>query len=116
MSVATWGISDHDALTYRWRIGEPSDLQEEGRVFVAVVHAADGVRWITAAGSRDELMCRLAVYVRDRAADVLSAEEAQCVRALVAEENCAGAVDRYFSGVGARWDEEWLATTVIEME
>ena len=106
----------HDALTRRWGCGAVCEVEMEGSVFVAVVHAADGIRFVTAAGSNAELTCRVAAYVRGRVDDMLPADDARCVHALLAEEDCAGAVERYFGGVGARWDQEWLVTTVVPID
>ena len=48
--------------------------RDRAEVFVAVVHAADGLRLEVAAESRAELVRRLAEYVRSRVAHVLRAE------------------------------------------
>jgi hypothetical protein len=85
-------------------------------VFVAVVHAADGVRLAVAAGSRAELVRRLAEYAWRRAAHVLRAEHARYVRTLVARGEPEAAVEVYFGLVGERWDKEWLVTAAVPSE
>ena len=82
-------------------------------VFVAVVHAADGLRLATAAASRAELVQRLAEYVRRRAEHALRAEHARHVRGLLARGELEAAVEVYFGTVGERWDEEWLVTATL---
>ena len=82
-------------------------------VFVAVVHAADGLRLATAAASRAELVQRLAEYVRRRAEHALRAEHARHVRGLLARGELEAAVEVYFGTVGERWDEEWLVTAAL---
>jgi len=82
-------------------------------LFVAVVHAADGVRLVAAAESRAELVRRLAEYVRRRAVHVLRAQHARHVRELLARGELEGAVEVYFGLVGERWDDEWLVTTAL---
>ena len=85
-------------------------------VFVAVVHAADGVRLATAAESRAELVCSLADYVRGQAEYALSVEHARHVRGLLARGELEAAVEVYFGTVGQRWDEEWLVTAALERD
>jgi hypothetical protein len=82
-------------------------------VFVAVVHAADGLRLAAAAESRDELVRRLAEYARRRAPHTLRAEHARHVRELLARRELEAAVEVYFGLVGERWDAEWLVTAAL---
>jgi hypothetical protein len=88
----------------------------QGTLFVAVVHAADGVRFTAAATSRHELIRQLTTYARRRAPHVLHADHARHFRALVARGELEGAVEVYFGLVGERWDKEWLVTTVTTAE
>jgi hypothetical protein len=85
-------------------------------VFVAVVHAADGVRLATVAESRAELVRSLADYVRRQAAYVLTVEHARHVRGLLARGELEAAVEVYFGTVGERWEEEWLVTATLERD
>jgi hypothetical protein len=93
--------------------GGPADETSaaEATIFIAVVHAADGVRFTAAVPSRRELVAQLAGYTRRRAAHVLEPDHARHFRALIAREELEGAVEVYFGLVGARWDKEWLVTT-----
>ena len=91
----------------------PPAGRARAELFVAVVHAADGVRLVVAAESRPELVRRLAEYVRRRAVHVLRAAHARHVRELLARGELEGAVEVYFGLVGERWYEEWLVTTAL---
>jgi hypothetical protein len=84
-----------------------------GALHVGIVHSADGVRFATAAGSRAELVQRLAEYVGRRAPDVLWTGDARHVGALLVRGELEAAVEVYFGRVGDRWDPEWLVTTAI---
>jgi hypothetical protein len=84
-----------------------------GTLYVAVVHAADGVRFAAVAESRHVLIRQVAAYVQRRSADALWLDHARHVRTLVAREELESAVDLYFGLVGDRWDKEWLVTTVV---
>lgn len=81
-------------------------------LFVGVVHAVDGVRFVAAAESRRELVHRLAEYARRRGDDVLRPDHARYLRGLIARGELEAAVELYFGLVGERWDEEWLVTAV----
>lgn len=87
-----------------------------GTYFVAVVHAADGIRLAVAAESRLEVVRRLAEYARRRAAHALRPDHARHLRALLARGELEGAVEVYFALVGQRWDKEWLVTTAVTSE
>jgi hypothetical protein len=87
-----------------------------GTRFVAVVHAADGIRFAAVADSRLEVVRRLAEYTRRRAAHTLRPEHARHLRALLARGELEGAVEVYFGLVGQRWDKEWLVTTAVTTE
>ena len=85
-----------------------------GTLYVAIVHASDGVRFATAGASRVELVRRLADYVRSRGDHALWADDAHYVRSLLVRGELEAAVEVYFGLVGERWDEEWLVTGVVE--
>ena len=91
----------------------PTDRRARVETFLAVVHAADGVRFAAAADSRAELVRHLAEYVARRAAHVLHAEHARYVRGLLARGELEAAVEAYFGLVGGRWDDEWLVTGAL---
>lgn len=82
-------------------------------LYVAIVHAPDGVRLVTAGASRVEVVQRLADYVRSRVTDALWPDDARHVRSLLARGEPEAAVEVYFGRVGDRWDGEWLVTTAI---
>lgn len=90
----------------------PTD-RSDSEIFVATVHAADGILLATAAESRAGLVHRLAGYVRRRAVHVLRADHARHVRGLLARGELEAAVEVYFGLVGERWDEEWLVTASV---
>ena len=81
--------------------------------FVAVVHAADGVRLLVATDSRRELVLRLAEYARQRCNHALRPDHARHLRGLLVRGEFEAAVELYFGLVGQRWDEEWLVTSVL---
>lgn len=85
----------------------------DGTLFVAVVHAVDGVRFATAAHSRRDLVGRLAEYARRRGDHALRPDHARHLRGLLARGESEAAVELYFGLVGERWDEEWLVTAVV---
>ena len=85
-------------------------MQESKRrpLQVAVIHAADGVRFVAAGTSRRALTEQLADYVWQRAEQQLyPVEAARVAQAL----NCGDldlAIDIYFSSELQRWDAEQL--------
>ena len=85
----------------------------EPALFVAVVHANDGVRFMTAAESRWELVHQLAAYVKRWGGYVLPPDHARRLRSLLARGEWEAAVELYFGLVGKRWDKEWLVTAVV---
>ena len=85
----------------------------EQAVFVAVVHAVDGVRFTAAAPSRRELVHRVAEYVQRWGGYVLRPDHARHLRGLLARGEWEAAVELYFAVVGKRWDKEWLVTAAL---
>ena len=81
-------------------------------MFIAVVHAADGVRFAAAAESRYELVHRIADYVRQWGGYLLRPDHARHLRGLLARGEWEAAIELYFGLVGKRWDKEWLVTAV----
>jgi hypothetical protein len=81
-------------------------------LFVAVVHASDGVRFAASAESRYELVHRIADYVRQWGGYVLRPDHARHLRGLLARGEWEAAIELYFGLVGKRWDKEWLVTAV----
>jgi hypothetical protein len=74
----------------------------------AIVHAADGVRFVTTARCPSALIENVIGYVRARCDDVLWESAATEVRALIADRKPYAAIAVYFAHVGERWDEERL--------
>lgn len=81
--------------------------------YVAAVAALDGIRFTAAAPTRDELVRRLAEYVRENARVQLWPADALRVRALLHLGEIEAAVAHYFARVGGRWDEEWLVAAQV---
>ena len=79
-------------------------------LFIAVIHAADGVRFTAAADSRHELVHRIADYVRQWGGYLLRPDHARHLRGLLARGEHEAAIELYFGLVGKRWDKEWLIT------
>jgi hypothetical protein len=98
--------------TGTFRVPETSPEGHTDTLYVAVVHAADGVRFAAVAESRHVLIRQVAAYVERRSADALWLDHARHVRTLVARDELESAVELYFDLVGDRWDKEWLVTTV----
>lgn len=76
--------------------------------YTAVVHAADGVRFIAAARRPDELAAQVVNYIRERCDDSLWPTDARRVHELIDERRLYSAIALYFSKVGGRWDVERL--------
>jgi hypothetical protein len=84
-----------------------------GALYVAMVHAADGVRFAAVAESQAMLVRQLSTYVRQHAGDVLWPDHTRRVETLLTRGELESAVEVYFELVGGRWDKEWLVTTVV---
>ena len=84
-----------------------SERVEESR-FTAVVHAADGVRFVAAAASPSALAAQVVDYVRERCDDTLWPAAAIAVHKLIDNNRPYAAIALYFENVGQRWDEERL--------
>ena len=81
-------------------------------LYIAVVHAADGVRFSAVAESRYELVHHIADYVRQWGGYLLRPDHARHLRGLLARGEWEAAIELYFGLVGKRWDKEWLVTAV----
>ena len=81
-------------------------------LFLAIVHAADGVRFSAVAESRYDLVHRIADYVRQWGGYLLRPDHARHLRGLLARGEWEAAIELYFGLVGKRWDKEWLVTAV----
>jgi len=91
---------------------ESLSAKSDKMLFVAVVHAADGVRFTAAAESRYDLVHRIADYVRQWGGYLLRPDHGRHLRNLLARGEWEAAIELYFGLVGKRWDKEWLVTAV----
>jgi hypothetical protein len=82
----------------------------------AIVHCADGVRFVTTGVSPDAVVSRLAEYVRQRYDHVLWPDAASRVRAMLDVGNLYAAIALYFERVGERWDVERLELVTVGHE
>lgn len=80
----------------------------QAMTLTAVVHAADGVRFVTTAHCPSALIEQVVGYVGERCDYVLWPSVASEVRALIADDKPYAAIATYFANVGERWDEERL--------
>jgi len=78
------------------------------RYFTAIVHAADGVRFVASSPSAQALAAQVAGYVRERCDDILWPSVAAEVHALIESQKLEAAIASYFANVGQRWDVEQL--------
>ena len=85
----------------------------QSALFVAVVHAEDGVRFTATADSRRMLIHRICEHVERCGSYMLQPEHARHLRGLLARGEWEAAVELYFGLVGRRWDKEWLITAVV---
>jgi hypothetical protein len=79
-----------------------------GIVYLGIIHAVDGVRFVTHAASYPDVIDRVAEYVRVRCEAQLAPEESRRVLALLEDRERDVAVELYFAAVGDRWDKESL--------
>ena len=103
------------ALTSQLR-RERDSSDAEPALFLAVVHADDGVRFMTVASSRRDLIHRVAEYVRKWGGYLLRPDHARHLRSLLLRGESEAAVELYFALVGKRWDKEWLVTAVVSKD
>jgi hypothetical protein len=94
----------------------PESSDAEPALFLAVVHADDGVRFMTVASSRRDLVHQVAEYVRKWGGYVLRPDHARHLRSLLLRGEAEAAVELYFALVGKRWDKEWLVTAVVSKD
>ena len=106
--------SDRTARSVRGRSTRAESLPASSKqaLYIAVVHAADGVRFSAVAESRYELVHRIADYVRQWGGYLLRPDHARHLRGLLARGEWEASIELYFGLVGKRWDKEWLVTAV----
>jgi hypothetical protein len=83
------------------------------RLHVAIVYGPDTEPFVTLGRSRDQVVRRLARYVRRSAPDLLWPEDAARVTELLRTGDREGAIDAYFRAVGGedrkvRWEVQRL--------
>jgi hypothetical protein len=91
---------------------ESLSAKPDKTLFLAVVHAVDGVRFTAVAESRYELVHRIADYVREWGGYLLRPDHGRHLRGLLARGEWEASIELYFGLVGKRWDKEWLVTAV----
>ena len=79
----------------------------------AIVHAADGVRFVATAACPVELLARIAGYIRGRCDDVLWSDAARQVHELLDGGDLHAAIALYFARTGERWDQEHLDLVTV---
>lgn len=89
---------------------------ENATVFVSVVWAIDGPRFVAVAATEQDCLARIARYVAEQAHWQLRPPSADRVATLLAAGDQAGAVAEYFRHVGDRWDAEWLTTARLGLD
>ena len=106
--------SERTARSVRGRSTRAESLPASSKqaLYIAVVHAADGVRFSAVAESRYELVHRIADYVRQWGGYLLRPDHARHLRGLLARGEWEASIELYFGLVGKRWDKEWLVTAV----
>lgn len=82
--------------------------------WIAIVYAADGVRFVAVGRSRAVLVSRLAVYVMEQAPRQLWPDDASRVHQMLSGGALDVAIDLYFASVGNRWDKEWLHAEEVD--
>ena len=85
-----------------------ADVQSQPRHLTAVIHAADGIRFVATATCPTHLATQVTDYIRARCDDVLWPPAAREVRALIDSGKPYAAIALYFAHVGDRWDDERL--------
>lgn len=88
-------------------------VKDRDSLHVAIIHRTESESIVTCARTRDELVQRLARYVRRNATYLLWPDDAECVDELLAAGDLAGAVDSYFDALGdesrrVRWERQRL--------
>lgn len=76
--------------------------------YTAVVHAADGVRFVAVARGPDDLAAQVVDYISERCDHTLWPADARRVHQLIDGRSLYAAIAWYFSSVGGRWDAEHL--------
>jgi len=74
----------------------------------AIVHAADGVRFVATARCPEHLSAQVVSYIQERCDYALWPSIAREVRSLIDAAKPYAAIAMYFAHVGERWDAERL--------
>ena len=89
---------------------------KEETIFVSVVWAIDGPRFVAVARTEDDGLTQIARYVAEQARWQLWPSAARRVTALLEDGNHARAVSEYFRHVGEKWEAEWLTTARLGLD
>ena len=74
----------------------------------AIVHAADGIRFVASANCPADVANQVGGYIRARCDFALWPSVAAEVKALLDDDHPYAAIALYFDRVGERWDDERL--------
>lgn len=91
----------------------PAGLREVASLYVSIVCAIDGARFVAVGSSEQECLARVASYVAEQAVGQLTPPSACRVSELLAAGDAGAAVSEYFRHAGERWETEWLVTTSL---
>ncbi len=91
----------------------PVGRREGASLYVSIVCAIDGARFVAVGSSEQECLARVASYVAAQAVGQLSPPSASRVCELLLAGDAGAAVSEYFRHTGERWETEWLVTTPL---
>ena len=89
---------------------------KEEAIFVSVVWAIDGPRFVAVARTEEDGLTQIARYIAEQAQWQLWPLAVRRVTALLESGDPAGAVTEYFRHVGERWEAEWLTTARLGLD
>ena len=89
---------------------------KEETIFVSVVWAIDGPRFVAVARTEEDGLTQIAGYIAEQAQWQLWPLAVRRVTALLESGDPAGAVTEYFRHVGDRWEAEWLTTARLGLD
>ena len=92
---------------------DPAIGRSSASLYVSIVCAIDGARFVAIAASEKECLAQVVSYVAEQASRQLWPPSALRVRELLVAGDVATAVTEYFRHTGERWDREWLVTTSL---
>ncbi len=99
----------------RATVGDPVPEARDS-LYLAIVCAIDGARFVAVAENEPQCVARVAAYVKEQAPEQLSPPSVGRIHELFAAGDVTGAVAEYFRRSGERWDAEWLVTTCLRAD